>query len=166
MLRARPVLALAEAGLLEFTGPRMHLDIDDEAGRFAVHGTEGEGKAIMCDGVLEAHLPPVDLPAYRSALLGAWRERGEAQKDSWASRGTRRRMLTGSIAVDGLYAPIGVDGTVFERRLLVGVPVSTAQPGSSISAEPGTGAQLLRHAEAIALRLARAGGALADDVAR
>lgn len=166
VLRARQVLALAEAGLLEFTGPRMHLDIDDEAGRFAVHGTEGEGKAIMCDGVLEAHLPPVDLPAYRSALLGAWRERGEAQKDSWASRGTRRRMLTGSIAVDGLYAPIGVDGTVFERRLLVGVPVSTAQPGSSISAEPGTGAQLLRHAEAIALRLARAGGALADDVAR
>lgn len=113
--------------------------------------------------MLEAHLPPVDLPAYRSALLGAWRERGEVKKDSWASRGTRRRMLTGSIAVDGLYAPVGVDGTVFERRLLVGVPVSTAQPGSSITAEPGTGAQLLRHAEAVALRLARAGGALSGD---
>jgi len=164
VLRARQVLALEEAGLLEFTGPRMHLDIDDEAGRFAVHGAEGE--VTLCDGVLEAHLPPVDLPAYRSPLLGAWRERGEAQKDSWASRGTRRRMLTGSIAVDGLYAPVGVDGIVYERRLLLGVPVSTAQPGSAISAEPGTGAQLLRHAEAVALRLARAGGALEDDVAR
>ena len=164
VLRARQVLALEEAGLLEFTGPRMHLDIDEEAGRYAVHGAEGT--VTMCDGVLEAHLPPVDLPAYRSALLGAWRERGEVQKDSWASRGTRRRMLTGSIAVDGLYAPIGVDGTVYERRLMVGVPVSTAQPGSSITAEPGTGAQLLRHAEAVALRLARAGGALADDVPR
>lgn len=160
-LRARQVLALEEAGLLEFTGPRMHLDIDDEAGRYAVQGAE---RALtLCDGVLEAHLPPVDLPAYRSALLGAWRERGEVQKDSWASRGTRHRMLTGSIAVDGLYAPVGTDGTVFERRLLVGVPVSTAQPGSSITAEPGTGAQLLRHAEAVALRLARAGGALDGD---
>ena len=164
VLRARQVLALEEAGLLRFTGPRMHLDIDDEAGRYAVRG--GEGPVTLCDAALEAHLPPVDLPAYRSALLGAWRERGEVQKDSWASRGSRRRMLTGSIAVDGLYAPIGTDGTVFERRLLVGVPVSTAQPGSAITAEPGTSPQLLRHAEAVALRLARAGGALEDDVAR
>ncbi|WP_193104279.1 FAD/NAD(P)-binding protein [Brachybacterium sp. FME24] len=161
VLRARQALALEEAGLLEFTGPRMHIDIDDEAGRFAVRGAEGP--VTLCDGVFEAHLPPVDLPAYRSALLGAWRERGEVQKDSWASRGSRRRMLTGSIAVDGLYAPIGLDDTVYERRLMVGVPVSTAQPGSAISAEPGTSAQLLRHAEAVALRLARAGGALAGD---
>ncbi|MFC7458632.1 FAD/NAD(P)-binding protein [Brachybacterium sp. GCM10030267] len=161
VLRVRQLLALEEAGLVTFTGPRMHLDIEEEAGRFAARAADGS--TILCDGVLEAHLPPVDLPAYRSALLGAWRERGEVQKDSWASRGTRRRMLTGSIAVDGLYAPIGVDGTVYERRLMVGVPVSTAQPGSAISAEPGTSAQLLRHAEAVALRLARAGGALAEE---
>ncbi|WP_270410420.1 FAD/NAD(P)-binding protein [Brachybacterium paraconglomeratum] len=161
VLRARQVLALEEAGLVRFTGPRMHLDIDEEAGRFAVRG--GDGSVTLCDGVLEAHLPPVDLPAYRSALLGAWRERGEAQKDHWASRGSRRRMLTGSIAVDGLYAPIGTDDTVYERRLLVGVPVSTAQPGSAITAEPGTSPQLLRHAEAVAVRLARAGGALAAE---
>ena len=115
---------------------------------------------MLCDAVLEAHLPSVDLPAYRSSLIGAWRERGEVQKDSWASRGSRRRVTTGSIAVEGLYAPVGTDGTVYERRLLIGVPVTTAQPGSAITAEPGTGAQLLRHAEAVALRLARAGGAL------
>src|SRR5699024_4152239 len=96
VLRARQVLALEEAGLLTFTGPRMHLDIDDEAGRYAVSG--GERPVTRCDAVLEAHLPPVDLPAYRSALLGAWRERDEVQKDSWASRGSTRRMLTGSIA--------------------------------------------------------------------
>ncbi|MGP5672185.1 FAD/NAD(P)-binding protein [Brachybacterium alimentarium] len=158
--RARQALALEEAGLLRFAGPRMHLDIDEEAGRYAVRGADGS--TALCDGVLEAHLPPVDLPAYRSPLLGAWRERGEVQKDSWASRGSRRRMLTGSIAVDGLYAPVGLDETVYERRLLVGVPVSTAQPGSAISAEPGTSAQLLRHAEAVAVRLARAGGALRE----
>ena len=161
VLRARQVLALEEAGLVRFTGPRMHLDIDEAAGRFAVRGAEGI--VTLCDGVLDAHLPPVDLPAYRSALLGAWRERGEVQKDHWASRGSRHRMLTGSIAVDGLYAPIGTDDTVYERRLLVGVPVSTAQPGSAITAEPGTSPQLLRHAEAVALRLARAGGALAAE---
>lgn len=155
--RVRQLLALEEAGLIEFTGPAMHIGIDRDAGRYAVHG--GDNPPILCDGVLEAHLPPVDLPAYSSSLIGAWRERGEVQKDSWASRGSRRRMLTGSIAVDGLYAPVGMDDVVHERRLMVGVPVSTAQPGSSITAAPGTSAQLLRHAEAVALRLARAGGA-------
>ena len=159
--RVRQLLALEEAGLIEFTGPAMHIGIDEDAGRYTAHG--GDNPPILCDGVLEAHLPPVDLPAYRSSLIGAWRERGEVQKDSWASRGSRRRMLTGSIAVDGLYAPVGLDDVVHERRLMFGVPVSTAQPGSSITAAPGTSAQLLRHAEAVALRLARAGGALEAD---
>ena len=162
--RVRQLLALKEAGLVRFIGPGMRIDIDEQAGRFLVHAGTGAGTAtdpaVRCDGVLEAHLPAVDLPAYRSSLIGAWRERGEVQKDSWASRGSRRRVPTGSIAVEGLYAPIGTDGTVYERRLLIGVPVTTAQPGSAITAEPGTGAQLLRHAEAVALRLARAGGAL------
>src|SRR5699024_10242419 len=117
--RVRQLLALEEAGLIEFTGPAMHIGIDEDAGRYTAHG--GDNPPILCEGVLEAHLPPVDLPAYRSSLIGAWRERGEVQKDSWASRGSRRRMLTGSIAVDGLYAPVGLDDVVHERRLMVGV---------------------------------------------
>ena len=160
VLRVRQLVALEEAGLVRFLGPRMHVDIDEEAGRFAVRG--GENPPVLCDGVFEAHLPPVDLPAYRSPLLGAWRERGEVRKDSWASRGSGTRVLTGSIEVDGLYCPIAVDGTVHERRLLTGVPVSTAQPGSAITAEPGTSPQLLQHAEAVALRLAVHGGALEE----
>ncbi|MFC0675765.1 FAD/NAD(P)-binding protein [Brachybacterium hainanense] len=158
--RVRQLLALEEAGLAVFTGPGMNIDVDVERRCFAVHGGTGllRGPEHLCDGVLEAHLPPVDLPAYRSALLGAWRERGEVQKDSWSSRGSGTRILTGSIAVDGLYAPVGTDGRVFERRFLVGVPVSTAQPGSAITAQPGSSAQLLRHAEAVALRLARMAG--------
>lgn len=156
VLRVRQVLALVEAGLLEFTGPGMRVEIDAEQGCFLTGAGE---RRLPCDGLLEAHLPPVDLAGSASPLLRAWRDRGEIQRDQWAARGPRR-IATGSIAVDGLYAPIGVDGTVHERRLLVGVPVSTAQPGSQISAEPGTGAQLLVHAEAVALRLAQAAGAL------
>src|SRR5690625_7826677 len=102
----------------------MHIGIDEDAGRYTAHG--GDNPPILCDGVLEAHLPPVDLPAYRSSLSGALRERGEVQKDSWASRGSRRRMLTGSIAVDGLYAPVGLDDVVHERRLKIGRAACTA----------------------------------------
>jgi hypothetical protein len=110
--------------------------------------------------VFEAHLPGVDLGSYTSPLLRAWRERGEVFTDAWASRGTGRRLATGSIAVDGLYAPIGKDSRVYERRLLLGLPVSTAQPGSAITAAPGTAPQLLQHAEAVARRMAVVVGAL------
>ncbi|MFE5775957.1 FAD/NAD(P)-binding protein [Brachybacterium sp. NPDC056505] len=158
VLRVRQLLALEEAGLVRFTGPGMRVDVDEEAGSFVV--TAGEDCRYACDGVLEAHLPGVELNAFTSPLLRAWRERGEARQDSWASRGTGRRVPTGSIAVDGLYAPIGKDGRVHERRLLVGVPVSTAQPGSAITAEPGTAPQLLHHAEVVARRLAAWGGVL------
>lgn len=164
VLRARQLLSLEEAGLVQFLGPRLHIDIDDRAGAFSVRG--GENPPVLCDGILEAHLPSVDLPAYRSPLLGAWRERGEVRKDMWASRGSGKQVLTGSIDVDGLYSPITADGTVHQRRFLLGVPVSTAQPGSAITAEPGTSAQLLRHAEAVALRLAGQVGALAEPMAR
>ena len=156
MLRVRQVLALAEAGLLEFTGPGMRLEIDDEKGCFLAGAGE---RRLPCDGLLEAHLPPVDLSGSASPLLRAWRERGEVRRDHWDARGPRQ-VATGSIAVDGLYAPIGADGRVYERRLMLGVPVSTAQPGSAISAQPGTGAQLLVNAEAVAVRLAHAAGVL------
>ncbi|MCS6712435.1 FAD/NAD(P)-binding protein [Brachybacterium sp. EF45031] len=159
VIRARQVLALEEAGLVRFTGPGQRLAIED--GAFVVR-TAVDPEEYRCDGLLEAHLPGVDLVAYTSRLMTAWRDRGEVQRDEWASRGAGTRIPTGSIAVDALYAPVAADGRVFSRRYLLGVPVSTAQPGSAISAEPGTGAQLLRHAETVAIRLAQHAGALSD----
>ena len=76
-MRVRQLLALEEAGLVRFTGPGMRVDVDDEAGRFVV--TAGEDCRYSCDGVLEAHLPGVELNAFTSPLLRAWRERGEAR---------------------------------------------------------------------------------------
>lgn len=146
LARARQLLALVEAGLVHFTGPGMKVEC--VPGAFRVDG-------LRCDGVFEAHLPPVNLDGYTSPLMTAWKDRGEVSRDSWMSRGAGKRIATGSIAVDGLYHPVGSDGAVYGRRYMLGVPVSTAQPGSAISAEPGSSAQLLRHAENVALRLAR-----------
>lgn len=161
VIRARQVLALEEAGLLTFTGPSMRLAADETVGRF--HVTNSAGDEWWCDGLLEAHLPPVDLMGSASPLLRAWRDRGEVRRDEWSSRGSGKRITTGSVAVEGLYAPIAEDGRVFDRRLMLGVPVSTAQSGSAISAQPGTAPQLLSHAEAVAIRLAEAAGALSRE---
>jgi hypothetical protein len=160
VLRVRQLLALEEAGLVRFTGPGMVVEADEDAGLFRAGAGETPEGWYTCDGVFEAHLPGVDLGSYTSPLLRAWRERGEVFTDAWASRGTGRRLATGSIAVDGLYAPIGKDSRVYERRLLLGLPVSTAQPGSAITAAPGTAPQLLQHAEAVARRMAVVVGAL------
>ena len=159
LLRARQVLALVDAGLLRFAGPGMSVQIDNAAARFRVT-TGADSPDVLCDGVFEAHLPSVNLPAFTSPLVAAWRERGEVRRDQWLSRGSGTHIPTGAIDVAGLYSPIAEDGRIFSRRLMLGVPVSTAQPGSAITAEPGTGAQLLRHAEVVALRAAQLAGAL------
>lgn len=156
--RAREALALEEAGLLVFAGPAMSIEVDESARRFAVRA--GDGPAVLCDGVLEAHLPGVDLPRFTSPLVRAWRERGEVRAALLPDRHGDEPVATGSIdaADDGTL--IGTDGEAFARRILLGIPVSTAQPGSAITAEPGTAPQLLRRAERAAIDLARHAGAL------
>ncbi|WP_460475713.1 FAD/NAD(P)-binding protein [Brachybacterium huguangmaarense] len=160
LLRARQALALEEAGLIVFTGPGMTIGIDESAGRFTVHA--GTGPAYACDGVLEAHLPGVALERYTSPLVGAWRERGEAHAAVLPNAHGDEPLVTGSIDVADDGALLSGDRTANPRRILVGVPVSAAQPGSAITAEPGTGSQLLRYAENTAIALARLGGALPD----
>lgn len=157
--RARQALALEEAGLLVFTGPGFTLGVDEDAGRFTAHA--GTGPVHHCDAVLEAHLPGVDLERADSALVRAWRERGEARPALIPDRHGDEPMPTGSIDVADDGTPIGADRTRYARRILLGVPVSAAQPGSAISAGPGTGAQLLRRAERAAVDLAGHAGALA-----
>ncbi len=161
LLRARQALALEEAGLLVFTGPGFALGFDETARRFTVHA--GEGPTHLCDAVLEAHLPGVDVERYTSPLIRAWRERGEAEPAVLPSVHGDEPLVTGSIDVTSDGTLIGADRTRYPRRLLVGVPVSAAQPGSAITAEPGTSPQLLRHAERTAIALARYAGALEAD---
>lgn len=160
--RARQALALEEAGLLVFAGPGMSIGVDEEAGRFAVRA--GHGPIHACDAVLEAHLPGVDLERYTSPLIRAWRERGEVRPAVLADAHGDEPLATGSIDVDHDGSPLGVDGRRLERRILLGSPVSAAQPGSAITAEPGRGAQLLRLAERAAIAMATRTGALDEQV--
>lgn len=160
VLRARQALALEEAGLLVFTGPGFALGADEQGGCFTVHA--GPGPVHRCDAVLEAHLPGVDLERYTSPLIRAWRERGEVRAAVLASSHGDEPLVTGSIDVTPDAELVAADGTVHRRRLMLGVPVSTAQPGSAITAEPGTAPQLLRRAEDAAIRLAALAGTLPE----
>lgn len=158
LLRARQALALEEAGLIVFTGPGMSIGIDEAAGRFAVHA--GTGPTHRCDAVLEAHLPGVDLERYTSPLVRAWRARGEVQPAVVADTHGEEPLTTGSIDVADDGTPLTGSRTRLSRRFVLGQPVSTAQPGSAITAEPGRGSQLLRYAERTAIALASLAGAL------
>ncbi|MDO5663135.1 MAG: hypothetical protein Q4G40_10595, partial [Brachybacterium sp.] len=158
VLRVRQILALEEAGLLEFTGPGFDLGVDESAGRFTVHA--GEGPRRLCDAVLEAHLPAVDLGRYASPLLQRLRDRGELRTALLPMQHGEEPVTTGSIDVTRRCETIGEDGREHDRRLVVGIPASAAQPGSAITAEPGTNPQLLRFAEQVAVRLAQIATAL------
>lgn len=156
--RAREALALEEAGLLVFTGPGFSLGVDEDAGRFTVRA--GDGPVHRCDAVLEAHLPGVDLEAYASPLIRAWRERREAVPAVLPDLHGDEPLVTGSIDVGPDGALVAGDRTRYRRRILLGVPVSASQPGSAISAEPRTSPQLLRYAERAAVEAATLAGSL------
>ncbi|MDO5644286.1 MAG: FAD/NAD(P)-binding protein [Dermabacter sp.] len=153
LLRARQLLALAEAGLVEFTGPGMSVHGDDADGLFTVRGG-GDAPPRMADAFFAAHLPSVDLTACQSPLVRALAERGEVREArlggetaAFGPSDGEEGPATGSIDVADTLFPVARDGRVFTTRLFLGVPVSTAQPGSAITAEPGTAAPLLILAE-------------------
>lgn len=158
VLRGQQLLALVDAGLVEFTGPGMSIGLDHAAGRFTVRA--GDGPVTLCDGVLLAHLPPVQLDAFTSPLIRSLKRRGEITPARLPLPQPDEAPPTGSIDLADDFHPVTVHGHADDDRLFLGVPVSTAQPGSSITAAPGSGAQLLRFAEAAVILALTAEGNL------
>lgn len=170
LFRSRQLLALVEAGLVTFVGPGMSvkarpgeasgpdgLGEGGEARETGISGAHfevqggGDSPVYRADAFLAAHLPSVNLGAYTSELVCALRERGEVREARLGAHGVEEGLVTGSIDLAETMFGVREDGSVDTTRLFLGVPVTQAQPGSAISAEPGTGAQLLINAERAAM---------------
>lgn len=156
VIRGQQLLALVDAGLVEFTGPGMYIGKDVHSGRFLVHA--GGTSAHLCDGLLMAHLPAVDLEAYTSPLIRSMVRRGDVVNARLATPQPDDAPATGSIEVAERLFPVTAAGDAVLDRFFLGVPVTAAQPGSAITAAPGAGAPLLRLAEQAVERLLVAEG--------
>lgn len=146
LIRARQLMALIEAQLVQFTGPNMDSSFNPELNCFEVR-SDSLSKPLRADAYIAAHLPGVELENYESQLLKNLLARGEIRPALLKIEAEKGFESTGSIDTTLDFHPIRNDGSFDNARIFLGVPVTLNQPGSAVTATPGQGAPLLINAE-------------------
>lgn len=139
--RLEELVALSEAGIVEFLGGGMRVTADEDAGAFIVGGSNVDGE-FAADTLVDAWLPGADAATSDSAALRDLVARGDgAERD-------------GLIEVRPLDSRIvRTDGSVHPRRYAIG-PFTTA-PFAGAFSRPGTNALSFRENDAVALAMVR-----------
>ena len=157
--RTRQVLALIEAGVLQLVGPASRVEIDEAERCFTafspITGIEVRARSFAETRMSKGKVPNTCDPLLRALL------------DSGRGRVHRLPIGTGggdSVATESIEAVppahpetplalVAADGSVDPRVLLLGIPASSTQPGSTIGAAPGVPSPLLTGADIAARSL-------------
>lgn len=149
--RTRQVLALIEAGVLQLVGPESRVEIDENEGRFVafspITGIRVSARVFAETRMSKGKVSRTDDPLLRALLdTGRGRMHRLPACGSDGSDGTVPTESIEAVSPGGAEAPLALvasDGTVDPRILLLGIPVSSTQPGSAIGAAPGVPSPLL-----------------------
>ncbi|KAB1656320.1 FAD/NAD(P)-binding protein [Pseudoclavibacter chungangensis] len=151
--RIRELLALVDAGLVTFVGPRPIVDIDEATGRFVMSSPDVEAEPVTAPVLIDAWVRPHDVRTTRDELLRRLVEDGRARPFARVS-GLGGRVPTSAVDVDPVTSRIvHGDGTTDERIRLIGVPLATSRRDTLISPMPGTRATMLVETDAVAADL-------------
>ncbi|MCW0213665.1 MAG: FAD/NAD(P)-binding protein [Pseudonocardia sp.] len=151
--RVRQLLALSRAGLVEFLGPGMWVDVDDEgfhAGSTALAGAPPVTSTILID----ARLPDPSVERTSDPLLASLVRAGEIGEEVLREPDGTVLRRTGLIRVrpaDG--ALIDAAGAVHDRRFAVG-PHTIVKVAGAFT-RPGMNAQSLRYNDTVARAVLR-----------
>ncbi|MGO3148315.1 MAG: FAD/NAD(P)-binding protein [Leucobacter sp.] len=167
--RNQQLLALVDAGLLRFIGPRVSVAVGSEG--FIATSSEVSGSRVVAPTLIDAWMHSTDVRATTDLLTRTLIDSGRARTFVVASRrgesGTPYE--TRSFDIDeatGLL--IGTDGTLDPAIHAAGIPVDDTVHDTIISPMPGTDPTMLRETDRIAasaLRIAYAKGARVEDAA-
>ena len=146
--RVAEAVALVEAGLLEFAGPRIRV-AGDPAGRcFEVTSGLGGGERLQVVSVIEARLDEPDLRRTTDPLLKDLLDTGQAGAYRIADH------ETGGLAVTtGPHRLLDAAGTAHPRRFAIGVPTESVHWVTAAGIRPGAGSVSLSDTDAIARRV-------------
>jgi hypothetical protein len=151
--RVRQLLALSRAGFVEFLGPGMWVEVDDEgfrAGSAALAGAPPVTSTILID----ARLPDSSAERTSDPLLASLVRAGEVVEDVLTEPDGTVLRRTGLIRVrptDG--ALIDTAGVAHEHRFAVG-PHTTVKVAGAFT-RPGMNAQSLRYNDGVARAVLR-----------
>ncbi|MCG5214893.1 FAD/NAD(P)-binding protein [Streptosporangium soli] len=147
VVRIEELLALAEAGLLEFAGPGLR--IGRAAGRFTGGSPQVDGEPIPAGALVEAYLPEADLRRTADPLLRQLRESGAARPYAIPDGGESVE-LGGVEITRSPHHVVTADGTPHPARFAIGIPVESVHWGTALGAMARADADLLRQADAVA----------------
>ncbi|MFR9804765.1 FAD/NAD(P)-binding protein [Pseudonocardia sp. RS010] len=146
--RVRQLLALSEAGFVQFLGPGTWVDLDDDG--FRAGSTTLAGAAPVRSTILiDARLPDPSLDRTADPLLAALHTTGEVSEEILRDDTGAVLRHTGLVRVrpaDGALVDAG--GNVHGRRFAVG-PHTTVKVAGAFT-RPGMNAQSLRYNDAVA----------------
>jgi uncharacterized NAD(P)/FAD-binding protein YdhS len=139
--RLRELLALEEADLVKFLGPRIRFDTDEQRGTFTAQGAV-DGHRVHARAFVEARLPGTTLASTSNELLRSLFARGTVSQESTG---------TGKLLVDGQWRAVDRDGSPHRWLYAVGAGVSGWNSGAF--ARPHSNAAPFRDTDALARRL-------------
>ncbi|WP_193101704.1 FAD/NAD(P)-binding protein [Brevibacterium aurantiacum] len=171
--RIAELLALAEAGLVEFIGPDMRIDASPEVAAPAdVGATPASGWPAAPTGdplpqiftvtsaqvagditgsvVIDAASPTNAVSRAADVLVHGMVERGQLTPARLTLDDGREKFLNGLALTPRPYRTIDVEGAVHPRRFALSIHLSSVQWGLAIAANPNTNAATLNDSHAAA----------------
>jgi uncharacterized NAD(P)/FAD-binding protein YdhS len=151
--RVEEMIALMEAGVLDVTGPGLHVTTTAAGGRdgAAFVGTSAEipGVRVRATALIEARLPEIDLRRTADPLMRRLLETGQCRP--YRVGGDAGGYETGGLAVSARpYHVLNAAGTAHPRRLAYGVPTESVHWVTAAGIRPGVGSVTLEDSDAIA----------------
>lgn len=144
--RFERLAALRRQGFVRLIGPEVH--VTPHGHGFEAHSPRVHASTVFARHWIAGYQSWGDLLHTDDPLVRSWILRGEARPDVLAT--TQHEKNPRSLATDPHHHPIGADGQVYRRRIILGCPAGQRQPGAGQAAIPHSGGSFLRDTDAAA----------------
>ncbi|MFF5563459.1 FAD/NAD(P)-binding protein [Streptomyces sp. NPDC012623] len=147
--RIAELIALNEAGVVEFVGARPAVTVDTGTGRFTVTSPTTGGPPATARALLDAWLPGQDLAGTADPLLGGLVAAGLARPHTAGTEGGTEPTGALDVGADDLRVR-AADGRPQPRLFAVGIPIEGVHWNTPIGARARADAEMFRQADTIA----------------
>ena len=147
--RIEELIALVEAGIVQPLGARMTVEVRD--GHYLARSPTVPGVVHRAQALLEAHLPPADLPRTRNPLLRDLRDAGRGRPYVLGGGQDRAEVTTGALEVGPPpYRVVDREGREQPGLYAVGVPLESLLWGTQLQPLARTNSRFLREIDEVA----------------
>lgn len=150
VFRIEELAALADAGVLRFTGPELTVTEDDAAGVFAAASPAVAAGPVLTRALIEARLHEPDLRRTADPLLGALVAGGQARAHVIPDEGSGGYRTGGLDITEGSQRLVDATGRPHRARFAYGPPVESVQWLTATIVRPFSNSTTLQQGDLIA----------------